>query len=117
MYFENTILKITIRSLFGTHFCKAVSMFVKQKSRALQKRILFGTPVSILFLKTICFFFRGSHALFQNNPKLFSLFLFYLILLFTYKINIIIFFFNILHIKIHDFFFFFFLSLSLSVVG
>ena len=45
------------------------------------------------------FFFRGSHALFQNSHKLFSLFVFYPILLFTHKINIIIFF-NILHITL-----------------
>ena len=73
---------------------KTISIFVKQNSQ-----FLFGTLVSILFMKTIFFFFRGSHALFQNNHKLFSLFVFYPILLFTHKINIIIFF-NILHITL-----------------
>jgi hypothetical protein len=44
-------------SLFGIYFCKTVFIFVKQNLRAPPKKVLFGTPVSVLFLKTNFFFF------------------------------------------------------------
>ena len=103
-------------SLFGTYFYKTIFIFVKQN--------LWVPPIFFFFILyndfsfvlenniyIYIFFFRGSHALFQKGYKMFSLFIyFYLILLYTHKINIIIFFFNILQININYYF-----SLSLSL--
>ena len=78
--------------LIGTHFCKTLFMFVKQNSRVLPKTFLFNTPVSVLFLKTICFFFLVDPTPFFKTIINCFHFFFYLILLYTHKIKIIIFF-------------------------
>ena len=48
---KKSMLGAQNKSLFGTHFCKIIFMFLKQNLRALSKKFMFGTPVSILFLK------------------------------------------------------------------